>query len=289
MMKAGADGLVEVGTIIDGSCCPPDLCEIDVCGLICNFVKLLPSGPLWDVPKQAALDHYQSADCTDESFVPDILSGCMSIVVHSVYAGHKLRTMLSEILWPAIRESDPTTAFDQMESWIMRLGWKDCYEGACRDPDLGPRTPYEIQTQCGNLFCEVDMPDVIRWAYLHALIQALVRLRMGIIKNLASINWVIEPLGAKLLPGPGASATACPLQFTLAPISSTLPGWTRLSCPAMEDELAIIRSQVPGSFVPGPCNGVSRSGPIWPGLMSAECIVRSILPRNRSYRLTRNF
>lgn len=289
MIRAGADGLVEATTLDRDDCCPPALCEIDPCGLICNFVKLLPSGPLWDEPKRAALDKYQG-DCGDtENYQPDVFTPCTSVVVHSVYVGMKLRMLLSEALWPSLREADPSTAYQTMEDWLERLGWLDCYEGACRDPDLGPRTPYEIQTQCGNLFCDLPMPDDLRAAYLHALVLALNRLRMGIIRNLASINWVIEPLRAELIVTPGSSATGCPLGFTLRPLTTTLPGWVEMSCPLTQAEIDIINSEIPASYTPGPCNGVPVPGPIWPGLMSAECIIRSLLPRNRSYRLTRQF
>lgn len=289
MIQAGADGMVATAVLPPDNCCPPALCEIDICGLTCNFVKLLPSGPMWDEPKRQALDKYQDAECFDPSFVPDVFTACTSVVVHSVYVASKLQLLLTDALWPALREADPAKAFDTMEDWLERLGWKDCFEGACRDPDLGPRTPYEIQNQCGNLFCDLPMPDNLRDAYLHALVLALNRLRMGIIRNLPSINWVIAPLGAQLIVTPGSSANACPMGFTLRPLSNTLPGWTRMGCPLSEEEKDILDSDIPSYFNPPPCNGVPVPGPLWPGLMSAECIIRSLLPRNRSYRITRQY
>ena len=59
--KLGADGCVPFAVIDDPSCCPPPLCGNDLCCTFVAFFNLMPSGPLWDYWKAAAIDWFSAA------------------------------------------------------------------------------------------------------------------------------------------------------------------------------------------------------------------------------------
>jgi hypothetical protein len=264
MIQLGIDGPVNVGTIAPSGCCPPSICNITLCGLMCNFVAQLPKGPLWDRAKAQALDHIQACDGTP---VP---SECTSIVRHAMYAAQKLYLALNDCLWPAIRESSPYTAYDTLDEWLMRLGWQDCYACACRNQPTATYAPIAILNDCGEACC----PE------LAIAVDLQVAVKRG-------INAVIESLGAKvsissntpcnLLNG-CTNDCACneTLILKVCPLSETLPLATRAMC-----------SDMPGSAVPTvqayyqTCMMTDPLGlphRVYPGVLAAECIVKSMIP-----------
>ena len=127
----GIDGRAPKGELPPDGCCPPKLCHIDPCGLACNFVNALPRGPLWDLDKATAL----ASGCAEP------LQGNIGPVVrHAIYAAKRLHATLMSALWPALRESDPATAYDTLDEWLDRCGGCDSGDGAARpqrDGDLG--------------------------------------------------------------------------------------------------------------------------------------------------------
>lgn len=276
-----ADGCVDVVEIDDPSCCPPPLCGNDLCCTFVAFFNLLPSGPMWDYWKEQAIRYFASnADPAQCPLVTD--PECPSLILHTIYSVLKLRLMVFTALWPALRESNPYTAITTLEAWLERLGWEDCFRTHCRSPMLGELTPYEIMTPCGPEYCDVPLPPDLDAAVKRAIAIALTRANMGIIKNLCSINWVIEPLGARLDP---------------IPVDPDEGGeWTVEPCAAVPN-FVIVRTrdwiegagdgdvcctQCPPPQIPaywGEC-GKPAGLPevIWPGVLAAECIVRALLP-----------
>lgn len=277
MATLGVDGFQEVGTITsDASCCTQDLCSIDPNALACNFVNLLPSGPIWDAQKQAAMQYYEDRkDCEGPGSCPGLDMDCTPFVMHSVYSAFRLYDGLTKALWPALRESDPRTACTTLDDWLDRLGWHDCFRGACRDPRLGPLTPYEIPTACGPVFCtNAGAPDPLECAVKHAIILALYRARLGIIKNVNGINWVIEPLGASIAVStdPGIP---CPLVVTINKTRDDIEVCDCVTCPPTYPRPA----PIPAWYTPACDAPAGLPQKIWPGLLAAECIVRSYLAR----------
>lgn len=286
MIAAGADGFVPAGKIADTGCCPPSLCDIDPCGLVCAFISLLPSGPLWDEPKTNALQRFQSG-CHDYGCLPDE-NDCQSLVAHSVYIGLRFYDLINDALWPSLREADPCTAYDTLDEWIDRLGWEDCFYGPCRDASLGELTPYEIEGPCGPLFCEPDIPDELAMAVKRGVVMALTRLNMGITRNLASINWVINPLGAQLSVADGAPDDGCDEQrFEISSINDEIDRAVKLSCPPTAEQQIMADTPVQ-AFYGSNCTTAGLPSKIYPGVLAAECIVRSIMPPNANYSITRN-
>jgi hypothetical protein len=257
-------------------CCSLSLCNISLSTLVCNFVNLLPSGPLWDASKRKVIDHYVSYANDEEP--PPVEEPCTSLVSYSVYTAFRLHDLLQNALFPAIRESNPNTAYDTLDEWLDRYRWIDCFYGSCRDPDLGPLTPFEFPTDCGPIFCPVDVPTELQTTVKHGLVVALSRLRLGLIPNIKQINWIIAPLGAYIQYRP--TLEPCPLEFLLSPTSDTLPTWQRITCSMEEPE------DIQAWFDPNDCFNRGLPNRIWPGVMAAECIVRSLL-RHRGVKITR--
>ena len=56
----GADGCVPFVDHRRSGCCPPPLCGNDLCCTFVAFFNLLPSGPLWDYWKAAAISYFQA-------------------------------------------------------------------------------------------------------------------------------------------------------------------------------------------------------------------------------------
>lgn len=258
-------------------CCPPRLCDLDPCSMICNFVSLLPSGPLWDEPKRRVLEKYSASQfCGDE---PRDLGDCGTIVDHAVYTALKLYDVLQNALFPAIREADPMTAYDTMDDWLERLRWQSCAENVCQLPAINGLLPNQMQGPCGICILEIEYEECLVTALKHATIVALTRMQFGGIKNLCFINSVIEPLGAIIYPTPG-SDESCPA-MTIAPTRTTFPIWNKLTClPQGEGECQAYAEPNKGGRTPFPDK-------IYPGLIAAECIVRSMLPQSACLELHR--
>lgn len=313
---AGIDGPVSVGILPRDGCCPPSLCNISLCGLACDFVHQLPRGPLWDKPKHLAMSYYQSAGCVIGGCAATI---CNSLVSHAIYTAERLWSALMDGLWPAIRESDPFTAFDTVDDWLARLGWRNCFESACRDPKLGIKTPLEVMGLCGCAIYEPPtFPAELVLAVKIATLQSLARLNLGISPNLAAINFVIAPLGAVLtaqslsitdISAPGDCVTVpigcanqpavLPLQDPISPCcprqdhpvwqicytAQTLPKPIRMGCDLPDANVPNAQT-IPAYYDTTANDPAGLPARIWPGLLAAECIVRSIIG-SRPFELVR--
>lgn len=330
----GIDGKVCQAALPRDNCCPPSLCQIDECGLICNLINTLPRGPLWDRAKIEALQAV-SADCGGSLTLP-----CHSIVSHSVYAGKKLYNLLMDALWPALRESSPYSAYDTLDDWLVRLGWQDCFDCACRSPDIAGLSPLEV-IYTGEITptpgpCDGTMtigspdavcpptlgdirhcftityPDDLACAVKRATAIALHRLSMGVVKNVDSINFVIAELGARIVPGTvteadidcdlGADGTGtdmlpdCANNFKQKRASFTLEKTSEFLTRCFKD---LCYPNVPPSHPPLPAYYDATvtipgdPGPsvlrVYPGMLAAECIVRSLMPPGARISLIRGY
>lgn len=300
------DGYQEVAPLLPDPCCPPSLCEIDPCGLICLFLNILPNGPLWDEPR-ARLFEKLKTDCHGIlACAPCDPDACITLMDVAVYEARRLYDLLLGALWPAIREANPLTAVTTMDDWLDRLGWQNCFECACRDPRLGPVTPYEILGDCDQIVCCTPFvhPELAN-AVKHGIILSLTRLNMGIIKNVANINWVLEPLGAEIVPisvecdparpdfglrdGCATSLTqqGCPTpRYELRCIEGCLPEICTIDAAPQEfcqagDATPVAR--IPACIMPDAdeCD-YGPAGPLvfCPGILAAHCIALSLLPAN---------
>lgn len=257
-------------------CCRPKLCQIDKFDLVCSLVNQLPTGPLWDMPKIRAIEKFK---IRHESVEPVFFEEkCISIADHAVYTAERLYSALLGPLWSSIRESNPYTAFDTLDDWLDRYRWVDCYYGPCRDPDLGD-LPFEKTEDCVNYFCDLTAPDDLKLAVKHGLVVSLSRLQLGTFARVEDINWIIEPLGARLQVS--TETLDCPVAFNLVPLSNYLPSWDRDVCDG------VASTPIQASFTIDDCPDEGESLVFWPGLMSAECIVRSIMPRNQGIIINR--
>ncbi len=68
--KLGADGCVPVAEIENSGCCPPPLCGNDLCCTFVAFFNLLPSGPVWDYWKAAAISYFENNPSADPAECP---------------------------------------------------------------------------------------------------------------------------------------------------------------------------------------------------------------------------
>lgn len=272
----GADGCVVAGAPAPSSdCCIPPLGQIDLCGMACAFVELLPSGPMWDAAKSEALARYRGnrdlSPCVPE--YPSAETTCQTLVAYAIYLSHVLLNLLNDALAPALRESSPETAVQTLDDWMERLAWQDCYATQCRSVVLGELTPYEIMGECGPIFCPVTAPAELERAVKRGIVQSLSRANMGGVKNLCWLNWVIAPLGAGIRPRNVPAVPEAPgdcgcqgVEFEVYPMGDTLP--------AVGNE-----GVVPAAIRRGTCDlPAGGASEIWPGVIAAECIVRSLLP-----------
>lgn len=298
-----ADGCLEVMQPDDIVCCPPPLCGNDLCCTFVAFFNLLPSGPLWDYWKKAAIDYFESNE--DPAECPLLQDPkCPSLILHAIYTVLKLRSMVHGPLWVALRESNPYTAVTTLDNHLARLRWEDCYAQHCRAVLLGEITPLEIWTHCGPLFCPPNYPDDLENALKRAIAIALTRANMGIIKNLCALNWVIQPLGAELvkeLPEPcvddppivdppppedceeyeyGCQEPCSPDVCVESPqfIIRRTQDWLEGVGSGDVCDTLTPRPHVSASWSPGCDQPAGLPVEVWPGVLAAECIVRSMLP-----------
>ncbi len=229
--------------------CPEDICSISKASIICGFVSLLPSGPLWDRQKQNAVIKNSEKS-----------SGC--IADYAVFAGNILYELITENLWTALRESNPYTAVTTLDEWLDRLGWQDCYESCHRRKLSNGLSPFEVMGYCGPLFCPPKYDMDYERALKSAIVKALYRLRMGVIPNVASINKILEPLGViltgteKLILRPNTTSLTVP-QIHCSRTPRLISAFYDNGCDC--DRVA----------------GLPRYA--WPTVMAAECLVRSII------------
>lgn len=278
-----ADGCQTVAIDEDFYCCPPPLCGNDLCCTFVAFFNLLPSGPLWDYWKEAAISYFQHSD--DPSQCPLLKDpACPSLILHAIYTVLKLKGVVEHALWPALRESDPNTAIITLDDHLHRLQWEDCHNQHCRAVLLGEITPYEIWSDCGPLFCEPTFPEELICALKKNVAIALTRANMGVIKNLCGINWVIEPLGAVVTSAvspPGALTECDPygcessnIHFNICYTRDWLAGCGTGDLCDTQKPLPKVQA-----YWDRECDRpAGLPDRIWPGVLAAECIVRSMLP-----------
>jgi hypothetical protein len=306
--RLSADGCVPVATIDDPSCCPPPLCGNDLCCTFVAFFNLLPSGPLWDYWKEQAISYFQRSD--DPSQCPLLADPkCPSLILHAIYTVLKLRQYVHGALWVALRESNPYTAVTTLDNHLDRLQWEDCYNQHCRSAVLGTMSPLEVWSACGPMFCPPDYPPELEAAVKRGVAIALNRANMGVIKNLCSLNWIIEPLGAHLVPvypvpcidppDPPPDPEEPPCEEVVEPrcddCETDICGYENdgkgpgfkiepirdwLETPGSGD---VCETQLPLPRVPAywdqPCDRpMGLPEKVWPGVLAAECIIRSMLP-----------
>lgn len=284
-----ADGCVsEIGVVADDACCPPDICNVDACSLMCSFIELLPNGPLWDRAKAEGMARYQQLPC-GPTCRPD--EQCASLVDYAAYSGYRLASLIQGPLWAAIREANPYTAVDTLDSWLSMHGWEDCWGTVCRDPRLGP-SPFECGvwepalSACDANFSPIYIPEVparLAAAVKRGIVIALTRLQRRPIKNLCGINWIIEPLGAFLRPiaEPPMASCCSGMQWEICNLSGTIEAVPNLRCenspPAQIGATFTMRSL---AFNPatGRCEPIGDTlVTIWPAILAAQCIATTLI------------
>jgi hypothetical protein len=275
----GIDGMVPKGTVTANDCCSPTPCEVDPCQVARSFIGLLPSGPLWDAAKYKAMTVLATAcDCA-ACWTPD---HCPSMVDYAIHMGQRLAGLINGPLWVSVRERDPFTAYSSTSEWLDRLGWADCFNTLCRSHKLGDLTPIEIMTECGATLVQIEYGQDYLRAYESAVIKSLSRLNYGIIKNLASINFVLEPLKARVVPAEFEDACESDeVCLTIEKTSDTFDGVTPKACG--------IPLSIP-AYIDRDAMGLPADLPrwIWPGHMAAECITRSLLSHNPRFCFIRS-
>lgn len=271
MIVDGIDGKVDGWSPDWASCCPPDVCSFPPEAFACNFINLLPSGPLWDEAKQRGLGCRSWCDtgCDDDL--------CGSMVSYAAFTGRRLHAMITENLWPSIRESSPYTAYDTLDEWLDRFNWRDCYMGTCRLATLGEQTPYEVLGECGLSYCPPTFSDDLARLYKRGVAVAMHRMRMRPPRNLAAINFVLEYLHTELVPDPKYNPynPDTRLCLVLRPTSDNAPALIPEPCPRSD---AASNKSVPLYLTPG--NGVCVGAPsrVYPLTLAAHCIVMALMP-----------
>lgn len=287
-MVLTADGKQAVARVRKSGCCTDALCgpRSD-----CLNLSSLPSGQMWDGPKQEwAQILGEHGGLPDYANSPGLESPCPTMVSYAVFNRLMLRCAVDTFLIPAFRESDPRTAVTTVDDWLSRLGWQDCYRNVCRDGYSAQFSPYEVpDLECGGTrFSQVRFSDELEAATKHAILASLWRLRMGVIRNLCGINWVIEPLRAELKPAAypphvqdyldgncecpeGAPCFCEDVALEIWATSETIP-----AAPTAETFCGgVAGEEIPGCESVEMSDGTTRE--ICPALAAAECIARSML------------
>lgn len=304
-----ADGCQDVAAPTEAGCCPPPLCGNDLCCTFVAFFNLLPSGPIWDYWKAAAISYFNNPD-NDPAECPLITNPqCPSLVLHAIYTVLKLRKVVHEGLWPAYIEASPFTAVKTLDYHLEVMNWEDCYQTHCRSMALGPLSPVEVLGVCGPEYCPPPYPEELVCALKRAIATALTRANMGVIKNLCGINWVIEPLGAELKPIYAVPVVdPCPPDIPPEDCEPTPEDEIDKTCLSIDCDpfdcaeakqffLCQSRDWLQGcgtgdvcesnvsnrvqAWFQWPCMEEQIAGMpdiIWPGVLAAECIIRSLLP-----------
>lgn len=357
--RLGIDGVATVGVLAPDGCCVPPLCNLDPCALVCNFVQALPTGPLWDRPKAETISRYHAIAGIGSCAPVPCPSSCATIVDHAVYTALRLYDGLLGALHPAIREASPYTAHDTLDEWLARLGWRDCYDCACRDGAVAGLSPIEIWGPIANsdglcegpICCPQEYSLDLQCAVKRGTVIALHRLSLMPRRTVAAINFVLAPLGAALEPvcyrdipldprycneddgttlcapesapepaceieptpdpwrcpspdddcqgqdtlGPKCVLTMKQYTFRVCPTGDTLPKCPLIDCrtgTAQQTWDTIIAAPIGGPTVqawyePTPCGEGTLPAQVWPGIMAAECIARTALPRGSKISLIR--
>lgn len=270
-VQLGIDGQVDVGALPPDGCCPVSICNIDPEKLVCNFIGTLPSGPLWDEPKAAVMAG--GIICLPEAEG----AVCTSVVLHAAFTAQQLYSRLMLGLWPALRESNPFTAYDTLDEWLDRLGWHHCFKCACECvDDASELPPFQLLLANGQtLCCPDEAPLGLTNAVKKGIVAALWRLRLGTTLNLDAINFVISSLGAQV----DCSVVDGVPSLTVCAVSDYLPA-------ACKDEC--IRESCPDvqAYWELGCDGEGDGRKIYPGVLAAQCIVLAMIA-DRNIKLTR--
>lgn len=322
--RAGIDGMVPAFKLPRDPCCPPSLCNLDPCGFVCNFISALPRGPLWDRAKAEALSRYAAANDPADCGTSTCEEHCATMVDHAIYTARRVLDALFGALAPAIQEASPFSAYATLDEWLERLGWKDCYDCACRE--LGrTQTPYEtwgvidLEGLCEGPICaKPEFPAELQTAVKRGIVIALSRLAIGPRRNLDAINFVIEPLAARLEPlaineltldparcSTDDGTTLCDVtptmnqfEFCIRPTGDYLPKARPVSCDdpdyrrrATGPWNTVLGSQYPDDLVQAYYETTAADAEglpprIYPAVMAAECVVRAMLPPGKSIKLT---
>lgn len=302
----GSDGERPATRLVLDDCCADPIC-VDPVALACSFIDLLPTGPMWDRTKAEAREAIQAAggipDCDAECWY-----NCSSMVTYAIYLSQVLYDWVSGPLRSAVIEADPNTAGDTLDDWLRRFEWVDCYRSACFPGWLASTNTYTTEGECGREYCAHEFPVEFERALKHNIVRALARLSRGIIKNVDGINWVIEPLGARLVPVVSAEVEAAVAADTPGDVDSTYCHCTsaNFQLEPLPETGCYIQAAPEGA---GNSHSVGGSGSpnenfcqpggtglveavqtytcttdeedpvqLMPGVLAAECIVRSLMP-----------
>jgi len=286
----GVDGNRPSHNLSSDECCPDPLC-VPFCSTACSFIDILPTGPMWDRQKIEATARLQEGGDYDPCAIPVCIAveDCPSMVSYAVYGARVLHDMISNILWPSIREVNPATAVTTLDDWLDRMGWEDCYRQHCRSLFISELSPYVFEDGCGPAYCEQNFPLDFECALKYNILQALTRASRGVIKNLDGLNWIIAPLGAvvrPLTPYPDYvqnyldgnceeedEGPPCYCEETTLEICNV--GMTLAACPSPNEQCGKTTRTVAAvqRYTCGPEIDVM----LFPAVIAAECIVRSIL------------
>lgn len=289
ILKLGVDGHVPNGVVTHDNCCTDKVC-VSEAQMACTFIDLLPDGQLWDRQKMEV-----KARIADSGVVEG--SDSTSMVSYAAYLGRVLTDIVNNGIAPSIYESDPFTASITIDSHLERLRWVDCYNSACSAAFLQESNPYSHLNDCNRWeYCASEFPEDFDRALKHGILVSLTRLNRGIIKNVDGINWVIEPLGARLEPvftdevqdfldynaanplslrGLGVNDDGCcwctDAAYKIVSTSNTIPGApTTDYCGTPPPPVAAEQLYT--------CEG-QPDQLLFPGVLAAECIAQSLMPR----------
>lgn len=290
-LTLGLDGNRAVGSVADDGCCSDPLC-VDYCKLACSFVNILPNGPMWDTQKQKALDAIVGGGDYNpcEPYVcpiPD--KECVTMATYAVYGARVLHDMVFNILKPSVSEASPYSASATLDDWLERYGWEDCYRSHCRSAYAGVLSPYERDIGGCTVFCETNFSSDFECALKHNILRSLVRAQRGVIKNLDGLNWIIAPLGAVLTervndevqsyldrtePCEEEATEGKPCWCNEVEFEICNSGERINVCPKPNDDCVGTQATILARRT-YTCEGETQE--LYPGVIAAECIVRSLL------------
>ena len=270
-------------TVYAGEGCASVLCASEE-QMICAVVDLLPCGALlWDKEKA-----YVKQTVSDSGGIPTEGFETTSMAVYAAFLGQSLHSYVSEILVSSYRESNPITAVTTREEWLTKLGWVDCFRSVCRDECTARFSPYEnTLDQCSaSSYFPTDFSAEFESALAHNTLRAIRRMQRGVIKNLSGINFVLSPLGIELAPQTFHPKVQDYLDGNL-PYEDCVPCF---SCYA-SFELRSVSPTLAAAPVDDACGGTpaevdalqdyidadGNATALYPGMMVAECIVRSLI------------
>lgn len=287
------DGNIPAAVLSHDECCTDPLC-INEEASMCGMLDALPTGPLWDAEKSRVRQIIVASGGVPAGGFQD-----PSMVVYTAYLGQHLAKLVTDVAQPPVREAFPHTAVTTLDDWLDRLNWVDCYRSTCRAEYLAVLSPYEADGTCGPEYFPTDFTDEFENALKHAILQCLVRSQMGVIKNLAGINWILEPLKVVLQPvqpypdvvqefiaNPALAEDCVPcfsldLSLELVNTTNELPGAPTVASFCGDDPLPIAAEQ---TYIDADGNPIL----LYPNVIAAECIVRSMMPRPCPNILTRS-